>query len=79
MIRGVPREDVTLADRIAAQDEVIGALQEAGDSGIMDQPNTAGKAPPELLEETRARLRADEERRRRLLVGRGRSYLVNQR
>ncbi|OGM42256.1 hypothetical protein ABOM_009047 [Aspergillus bombycis] len=49
------KDPVTLADQISAQDEMIRILQEAGRPGLMDQPNTAGKTPRQLFDETRAK------------------------
>ena len=41
-------ENVTLAQRIAALDEITAALQEAGKVNMMDQPNAAGQTPQQL-------------------------------
>lgn len=51
-------EEVTTANKIRLQDEMMRALQEAagGDTAVlMSQPNADGKTPQDLLEETRNR------------------------
>ncbi|KAB8226683.1 ankyrin repeat-containing domain protein [Aspergillus novoparasiticus] len=63
---------VPLAERIRAQDEMIRVLQEAGHSSLMDQPNTAGKTPRQLFEETRAKWQKSENSRVQLSSGKGR-------
>jgi ankyrin repeat protein len=49
-------EIVTLEDRLKAQNEMVAALQDGNgySNALMDQPNVAGKAPRQLLEERRA-------------------------
>ncbi|KAE8323076.1 ankyrin repeat-containing domain protein [Aspergillus sergii] len=63
---------IPLAERIRAQDEMIRVLQEAGHSSLMDQPNTAGKTPRQLFEETRAKWQKSENSRVQLSSGKGR-------
>jgi chitinase len=48
-------EIVTLEDRLKAQNEMVAALQDGNgySNALMDQPNVAGKAPRQLLEERR--------------------------
>lgn len=49
-------EDVTVADQIRAQDEMMTVLQEASaDDSMMNQPNAAGRTPRQLRSETRSR------------------------
>ncbi|KAK6835393.1 hypothetical protein RU639_001795 [Aspergillus parasiticus] len=66
MTREGKMECTTLDERIRLHEEVIAALLKAGGSSLMDQPNAAGKSPRQLLEETRSRWYADEERMRRI-------------
>ncbi|OBT75150.1 hypothetical protein VF21_05488 [Pseudogymnoascus sp. 05NY08] len=70
-------EDVTLADKILAHDEMIAAILEGearGDrrSGLMEQQNLVGKTPRQLREETLTRWRRREESMRRPPARRGR-------
>lgn len=59
-------EEVTVADQIRAQDEMMGVLQEAsGGDSMMNQPNAAGRTPRQLRSETRSRWQGMEEPRRR--------------
>ncbi|KFZ06594.1 hypothetical protein V501_07260 [Pseudogymnoascus sp. VKM F-4519 (FW-2642)] len=70
-------EDVTLADKIRAQDEMIAAILEGearGDrrSGLMEQQNLIGKTPRQLQEETLTRWRRREDSMGRPPTRRGR-------
>jgi ankyrin repeat protein len=67
--------EVTTANRIRLQDEMMCALQDvAGQDAamLMSQPNAEGKTPQDLLEETRNRWRGWEQRILGPRVGRGR-------
>ncbi|KAH8433891.1 uncharacterized protein LDX57_011527 [Aspergillus melleus] len=60
----------TVHDRIRVQGEIMGVLLEAGGSEIMDQPNSAGETPRELVEKGRAKWWEDYARRMRSSGGR---------
>jgi ankyrin repeat protein len=73
-VRGPGRDDnVTCANKIKLQDEMMHILQEAAreDTAVlMSQPNAEGKTPQDLLKETRDRWRHMEQSR--IGGGRGR-------
>lgn len=67
-------EQVTTANKIRLQDEMMRALQEAaGDDTVMlmSQPNAEGRTPQDLLEETRNRWQGRDQRIAGLGRGRG--------
>ncbi|KUL81749.1 hypothetical protein ZTR_09411 [Talaromyces verruculosus] len=55
--RGEKHQSVRLADQLKAQDDMIAVIQSGGDykEKLLDQLNTAGKTPRQILEETRTR------------------------
>lgn len=67
-------EDVTLADKIQAQDEMIAVLQQDSAGGsLMNQPNAAGRTARQLLADTRRKWQGRwESSRRGMPAGRGR-------